>query len=76
LIVLGAAGHAAMSRAEDLVETAGTDLYAVGVLATWGNKKLTEIRKRLSTLQRETSRCGVSYLRTGWKLDKWDSNND
>ena len=76
LIVLGAAGHAAMARAEDLIEVAGTDLYQVGVLATWGTKKLNEFRKRLATLQRESSRRGTSYLRSSWILDKWDSNHE
>jgi len=71
LIVLGAAGHAAMSRAADLIEIAGTDLYQVGVLATWGNKKLREYAQELARLQRQTSRQGPAWG-SGWKLDKWE----
>lgn len=74
LIVLGAAGHAAMSRAADLVEISGTDLYQVGVLATWGNKKLREFNQELSHLQRHTARQGPAWG-CGWTLDKWDNNN-
>lgn len=74
LLVLGAAGHAAMTRAEDLIEISGTDLYQVGVLATWGNKKIREFRSRLVLLQRESSRRGPSFLAPAWYLDKWDSN--
>ena len=71
LIVLGAAGHAAMSRAADLIEISGTDLYQVGVLATWGNKKLREYAQELARLQRQTSRQGPAWG-SGWKMDKWE----
>ena len=75
LIVLGAAGHAAMSRAEDLIEISGTDLYQVGVLATWGSKKLREFKQKLSMIQRSSARRGPVYLQSNWLIDKWDSNN-
>jgi hypothetical protein len=71
LIVLGAAGHAAMSRAADLVEISGTDLYQVGVLATWGKVKLREFAQELGRLQRHAARQGPSWG-CGWILDKWD----
>ena len=73
LIVLGAAGHAAMSRAEDLVEIAGTDLYQVGILATWGSKKLREFKQKLTMIQRSSARRGPVYLQSNWVMDKWDS---
>jgi hypothetical protein len=72
LIVLGAAGHAAMSRAADLVEISGTDLYQVGVLATWGSKKLREFTQDLARLQRAQSRQGPSWG-FGWPLDRWET---
>jgi hypothetical protein len=75
LIVIGAAGGAALSRALDLIETAGTDLYAVGLLATWGKTQLREFRTKLAQLQRRSARRGRAYG-DGWKLDKWDSMHD
>ena len=71
VIVLGAAGHAAMSRTADLIETANTDLYQVGLLGTWGQRKLREFQSRLSQIQRIGARSGPAW-RTGWSLDKWD----
>jgi hypothetical protein len=52
LLILGAAGHAAMQRTVDLVETAGTDLYQVSILGTWGQRKLREFQAELRTLER------------------------
>ena len=72
LIVLGAAGHAAMSRTVDLVETAGTDLYAIGLLGTWGQRKLREFQAELKKIQEGASRSGPAWGE-GWALDKWDS---
>ena len=75
IIVLGAAGHAAMSRTLDLVETAGTDLYQVGLLGTWGQRKLKEFQAELKQIQREQTRIGPSWL-SGWSLDKWDDGRN
>jgi hypothetical protein len=72
LIVLGAAGHAAMSRAVDLVEVVGTDLYQVGILGTWGQRKLREFQAAIRELERQYARRGPSWGQ-GWALDKWDS---
>jgi hypothetical protein len=71
LVVLGGAGHAAMSRTIDLIETAGTDLYQVGVLGTWGQRKLREFNSQLKLIQRGRARTGPSWG-VGWELDKWD----
>lgn len=71
IIVLGGAGHAAMSRTVDLIETAGTDLYQVGLLGTWGQRKLREFQSELQKIQRHEARRGPSWL-SGWSLDKWD----
>jgi hypothetical protein len=71
LIVLGGAGHAAMSRTVDLVEVSGTDLYQVGILGTWGQRKIREFQAALRNLQREQTKRGPSWL-SGWSLDKWD----
>ncbi|MFN2213926.1 MAG: hypothetical protein ACK2UE_12720 [Anaerolineales bacterium] len=71
LLVMGAAGHAAMSRAIDLVETVGTDLYQVGVLGTWGQRKLREFQAAIRELERQYARRGPSWGQ-GWQLDKWD----
>jgi hypothetical protein len=71
LIVLGGAGHAAMSRTADLIETANTDLYQVGLLGTWGQRKLREFHGKLKTIQRAGARAGPAWG-SGWALDKWD----
>lgn len=75
IIVLGAAGHAAMSRTVDLIEVVGTDLYQVGILGTWGQRKLREFQSELKKLQRAQARRGPSWL-SGWSLDKWDEGRD
>jgi len=75
IIILGAAGHAAMSRAMDLIETVGTDLYQVGLLGTWGQRKIKEFQYELSVLQRKQTRRGPSWL-SGWSMDKWDEGRD
>jgi hypothetical protein len=75
LIVLGAAGHAAMSRTVDLVETAGTDLYQVGILGTWGQRKIREFQAELKNIKRAQTSRGPSWL-SGWSLDKWDDGRD
>lgn len=74
-IVLGGAGHAAMSRTVDLVETANTDLYQVGLLGTWGQRKIREYNAFLRDLSRQSARSGRSW-RSGWSLDKWDEGKD
>jgi hypothetical protein len=74
-LVIGAAGHAAMSRALDLVEVAGTDLYQVGLLGSWGVRKLKEYTNWLKELQRTQARSGPAWG-TGWALDKWDEGRD
>jgi hypothetical protein len=71
LLVLGAAGHAAMARAIDLTETTGIDLYAVGLVATWGRARLREFNAELLKIQRASSRRGPAWG-AGWQLDKWD----
>lgn len=71
LVVLGAAGHAAMSRTVDLVEVSGTDLYQVSILGTWGQRKIREYQSALRQLERHHARRGRSWG-LGWALDKWD----
>ena len=75
LIVLGAAGHAAMSRTIDLVEVSGTDLYQVSILGTWGQRKLREFQAALRQLERHHARRGRSWG-VGWAMDKWDEGRD
>lgn len=71
LLVMGAAGHAALSRAVDLIETAGTDLYQVGLLATWGQHKLRQFDQALEALRQVSTRQGPAWGQ-GWRLDGWD----
>ena len=73
LIVLGAAGHSAMARAVDLTETPGTDLYAIGLIGTWGQRKLREFNAELKKIQEGSVRFGPAWGE-GWSLDKWDSS--
>lgn len=75
IIVLGTAGHAAMMRCVDLIEVAGTDLYQVGLLGTWGQRKLKEYQAELSNIQKKQTRRGPSWL-SGWSMDKWDEGRD
>lgn len=75
LIVLGAAGHAAMSRTIDLIEISGTDLYQVGLLGAWGQRKLKEFMQGLKEIQQAAARSGPSWG-AGWGLDKWDEGRD
>lgn len=75
MLVLGAAGHAAMQRTVDLVETAGTDLYQVSILGTWGQRKIREFQAELRKLERRHARRGMSWG-VGWALDKWDDGRD
>jgi hypothetical protein len=70
LIVAGAAGHAAMGRVADLVETAGTDTYAVVLLGTYGRAQLKKFREDLEELRAKEARGGASWG-VGWNLDKW-----
>jgi hypothetical protein len=72
MICTGAAGLAAMSRAMDLMETAGTDLYTIGLMATWGRAKQREYAAFLKGLKDAGARSGRSWGE-GWALDKWDA---
>jgi hypothetical protein len=71
-LVKGAAGHAALFRTADLVEVAGTDLYAVGLLGTWGRAKEREWSAFLESLRKQSARRGPPWGQ-GWPLDKWDT---
>ena len=75
IIVLGSAGHCAMTRTIDLIEVAGTDLYQVSILGTWGQRKLREFQRELKKLERRHARRGRSWG-VGWALDKWDEGRD
>lgn len=72
LLVSGAAGYAAMSRAVDLIETSGADLYGVGLLGVWAQRQLREFRRALQELQRGQARRGQAWGE-GWPLDRWDN---
>jgi hypothetical protein len=71
-LVKGAAGHAALFRTADLVEVSGTDLYAVGLLGTWGRAKEREWSAFLESLRKMSTRRGPGWGQ-GWRLDKWDT---
>jgi len=73
LIVTGAAAHAAISRTLDLIETAGSDLYAVGLIGSWAARKMREFRDQLQKLSTANARAGAPFA-AGWKLDKWDES--
>ena len=70
-LVKGAAAHCALSRTVDLIEVAGADLYAIGLLGTWGRAKEREWYTFLETLRKKSARRGVPWGQ-GWRLDKWD----
>lgn len=71
LLVSGAAGHAALARTVDLIEVAGADMYATGLLGVWAQRKIKEFRDALARLQKAHARAGEPFAK-GWKLDKWD----
>jgi hypothetical protein len=71
-LCFGAAGYCALSRALDLAEVSGTDLYAMAFVGTWGNAKVREFRRWLDALRASISRSGTTGFGTGWQLDKWD----
>ncbi len=71
LIVLGGAAYAALARAQALIETAGVDLYQVGLLGSWGQKMMSEFRARLAALRGAEARRGPTWVE-GWSIDKWD----
>jgi len=70
-LVKGAAAHCALSRTVDLIEVAGADLYAIGLLGTWGRAKEREWYTFLESLRKKSARSGVPWGE-GWRLDKWD----
>ena len=74
IIINGAAGFAAMSRAIELIDTTNTDVFMVGLMGTWGKTKVGEFRKALEMLRASGVRSGLPWT-TGWVLDKWDSSN-
>jgi hypothetical protein len=71
LLVSGAAGHAAMSRALDLSESTSADLFGVGLIGTWASRKLREFREKLESLRRASARSGQAWGQA-WRLDPWD----
>lgn len=70
LLVVGAAGKCALFRAADLIEIAGTDLYQVGLLNSWGKNKLKEFMYTLEMIRSREAVRGVPWV-SGWPLDKW-----
>ena len=70
-LVKGAAAHCALSRTVDLIEVAGADLYAIGLLGTWGRAKEREWYTFLEALRKKSARRGAPWGQ-GWRLDKWD----
>ena len=71
LIIQGAAGKAAMTRAIELAETADIDIYIVESLRAWARLKLREFFVALQSLRAESVRQGAPWV-DGWELDKWD----
>ncbi len=70
MLVVGAAGFAAMSKSADLMLTSDADMYAATLMATWGRAKEREFRKLLSQLAVQIGVSGAA--RCGWTMDKWD----
>ncbi len=71
VIIQGAAGKAAMTRAVELAETADIDIYIVESLRAWARLKLREFFVALQQLRAESVRQGLPYT-DGWAVDKWD----
>jgi len=74
IIVLGAAAYSALSRTVDLVEVAGTDMFAIVLLGAWARSREREYRDCLKTLRAEGVRSSHAWGH-GWALDKWDETH-
>lgn len=72
VILNGAAGRAAQARAIDLIETANTDLYQVGLLQQYANRKLRLFYAQLDAIRAKKVREGHPWM-DGWDLDKYDT---
>ena len=48
-----------------------SDLYQVGLLATWGQHKLRLFHQALETIRQASTRQGPAWGE-GWRLDRWD----
>jgi hypothetical protein len=59
------------STAATLVEIAGTDLYQVGLLGTWGQRRLRTFREWLKEVQQQEARGGPAWG-AGWQMDRWE----
>ena len=70
-IVIGGAAHAALSRALDLVETSGTDMFQIVLLGTWARAKEREFSAWLRAIAQEAIQSGAPFEER-WQLDKWD----
>ena len=70
-IIVGAAAAAALSRAVDLVETAGTDMFQIVLLGTWARGKEREFARFLENVSKESTQSGPPF-ENGWAVDKWD----
>lgn len=68
LLVTGTAGQAALSRGLDLVEIPGSDLYQVGLLASWGKLRLREFHAGLERLRAASARSGRAWGPGGWRF--------
>ncbi len=71
LLCKGASGYAAMSRIAYLTESAYSDMFGAGLLATWGSRQIRSFEQELEAIKRSHSRRGQPFTQ-GWKMDKWD----
>lgn len=69
----GAAGKAAQARIHDLAEVSGSDGYMMALIGTWSQTLLTNWLSFLDTLRAQSSRSGLPFSKSGWKMDQWDN---
>ncbi len=67
LVILGAAGYAAITCLPQGITASDTDL-----LRKWGAALVSEFKSRLEKLRLEAIRTQGEPFGAGWKMDKWD----
>ena len=71
LLLVGAVGFAATSRAVDLMEQVTRDRLTAQQLRAWGLGKLSEFRAGLKLITRQEALAGIPWVPTA-PLDRWD----
>jgi hypothetical protein len=72
LLVIGAAGHAAVIRAGGISESYGSQAAEHGQLLEWGSTRLSYFHNLLKELRAPAHRYQGPLPAAGWRIDRWD----